>query len=54
MAEHSHYHFHTDGDHTHSHEGVEILDEIETENGIKHMHVHRHVLSRESCETYHN
>ena len=54
MTEHSHYHFHTDGEHTHSHEGVEILDEIETENGIKHMHVHRHALSRESCETYHN
>ena len=53
-TEHSHYHFHTDGEHTHSHEGVEILDEIETENGIKHMHVHKHALTRESCDAYHN
>ena len=53
-VEHSHYHFHNDGEHTHSHEGIEILDEIETENGIKHMHVHKHALNRESCEAYHN
>ena len=53
-TEHSHYHFHNDGEHSHSHEGVEILDEIETENGIKHMHVHKHALDRESCEAYHN
>ena len=53
-TEHSHYHFHNDGDHSHSHEGVEILDEIETENGIKHMHVHKHALDRQSCEPYHN
>jgi heavy metal translocating P-type ATPase len=53
-VEHNHYHFHNDGEHTHSHEGIEILDEIETENGIKHMHVHRHALNRESCEAYHN
>lgn len=53
-TEHSHYHFHNDGEHTHSHDGVEILDEIETENGIKHMHVHKHAFSRESCDAYHN
>ena len=53
-TEHSHYHFHDDGEHTHSHEGVEILDEIKTENGIKHMHVHKHALDRQSCEPYHN
>ncbi len=53
-VEHNHYHYHNDGEHTHSHEGIEILDEIETENGIKHMHVHKHVLNRESCEAYHN
>ena len=53
-TEHSHYHFHNDGEHTHSHECVEILDEIETENGIKHMHVHKHAIDRQSCEPYHN
>ena len=53
-TEHSHYHFHDDGERTHSHEGVEILDEIKTENGIKHMHVHKHALDRQSCEPYHN
>ena len=53
-TEHSHYHYHDDGEHTHSHDGVEILDEIETENGIKHMHVHKHALDRQSCEPYHN
>ena len=53
-TEHSHYHYHSDGEHTHSHDGVEILDEIETENGIKHMHVHKHALDRQSCEPYHN
>ena len=53
-VEHSHYHFHNDGEHTHSHEGSIIIDEIETENGIKHMHVHKHALSRQSCEPYHN
>ncbi len=53
-VEHSHYHYHNDGEHTHSHEGVEIVDEIETENGIKHMHAHKHALSRQSCEAYHN
>ncbi|WP_297980599.1 cation-translocating P-type ATPase [uncultured Methanobrevibacter sp.] len=41
--EHSHYHFHNDGDHIHSHEGIEIIDEIQTENGIKHIHVHTHI-----------
>ena len=53
-VEHSHYHFHNDGEHTHSHEGIEIIDEIETENGIKHMHAHKHALNRQSCEPYHN
>ena len=53
-VEHSHYHFHNDGEHTHSHDGVEIIDEIETDNGVKHMHAHKHALSRQSCEAYHN
>ena len=53
-VEHSHYHFHNDGEHTHSHEGVDIIDEIETDSGIKHMHAHKHALSRQSCESYHN
>ena len=53
-VEHNHYHYHNDGEHSHSHDGIEIIDEIETENGIKHMHVHRHALNRESCEAYHN
>ena len=53
-VEHSHYHFHNDGEHTHSHEGIEIIDEIQTDNGIKHMHVHKHALDRQSCEAYHS
>ncbi|WP_298517502.1 cation-translocating P-type ATPase [uncultured Methanobrevibacter sp.] len=53
-VEHSHYHFHNDSEHTHSHEGVEIVDEIQTDNGIKHMHVHKHALDRQSCEAYHS
>ena len=53
-VEHSHYHFHNDGEHSHSHEGVEIIDEIQTDNGVKHMHVHKHALNRQSCEPYHN
>ncbi|MBQ6627490.1 MAG: cation-translocating P-type ATPase [Methanobrevibacter sp.] len=53
-VEHSHYHFHNDGEHTHSHDGVEIIDEIETDSGIKHIHAHKHALSRQSCEAYHN
>ena len=53
-VEHSHYHFHNDGEHSHSHDGIKIIDEIETDNGIKHMHVHKHALSRRSCEAYHN
>jgi soluble P-type ATPase len=53
-TEHSHYHFHNDGEHSHSHEGVEIIDEIQTDNGVKHMHVHKHALIRQSCEPYHN
>ena len=27
--------------------------EIVTENGIKHMHVHKHALLRQSCDDYH-
>ena len=53
-VEHSHYHYHTDGEHSHSHENIVILDEIETEHGIKHIHVHNHLLNRQSCEGYHN
>ena len=53
-VEHSHYHYHNDGEHSHSHDGVEIIDEIETENGIKHMHAHKHLFNRQSCETYHS
>ena len=53
-VEHSHYHFHNDGAHSHSHENVEIIDEIVTDNGIKHMHAHKHSLNRQSCEPYHN
>ncbi|WP_405303801.1 heavy metal translocating P-type ATPase [Methanobrevibacter sp.] len=53
-VEHSHYHFHNDGEHTHSHDGIEIIDEIETGSGVKHMHVHKHALNRQSCEAYHN
>ena len=53
-VEHSHYHFHNDGEHSHSHEGVEIIDEIQTDSGIKHIHAHKHALDRQSCEAYHN
>ena len=53
-TEHSHYHFHDDGEHTHSHEGVKIIDEIITDNGIKHMHAHKHPITRQSCELHHN
>ena len=53
-VEHSHFHFHNDGEHTHSHKGVLIIDEIQTASGIKHMHVHKHALARQSCESYHN
>ena len=53
-VEHSHYHFHNDGEHSHSHDNIKIIDEIKTDNGIKHMHVHKHALNRQSCETYHN
>ena len=53
-VEHSHYHFHNDGEHSHSHDGIKIIDEIKTESGIKHMHAHKHALSRQSCEAYHN
>ena len=53
-VEHSHYHFHNDSEHAHSHEGIEIIDEIKTDSGIKHIHVHKHALDRQSCEAYHN
>ena len=53
-VEHSHYHFHNDGEHSHSHDNIKIIDEIKTDNGIKHMHIHKHALNRQSCETYHN
>ena len=53
-TQHSHYHFHDDGEHTHSHEGVKIIDEIVTDNGIKHMHAHKHSIARKSCELHHN
>ena len=53
-VEHSHYHFHNDGEHSHSHDGIKVIDEIKTENGVKHMHIHKHALNRQSCETYHN
>ena len=53
-VEHSHYHFHNDGEHTHSHDGIEIIDEIETDSGVKQMHEHKHALNRQSCEAYHN
>ena len=52
--EHSHYHYHNDGEHSHSHTGVRIIDEIQTENGIKHIHAHKHAFSRQSCESYHH
>ncbi len=53
-VEHSHYHFHNDGEHSHSHDGVEIIDGIVTDSGVKHIHAHKHALSRQSCEAYHN
>ncbi|MCQ2962408.1 MAG: cation-translocating P-type ATPase [archaeon] len=53
-VEHSHYHFHNDGEHSHSHDGIKVIDEIKTENGVKHMHIHKHALNRQSCETYYN
>ena len=53
-TEHSHYHFHDDSEHTHSHENVKIIDEIVTDNGIKHMHAHKHPITRQSCELHHN
>ncbi len=53
-VEHSHYHFHNDWEHSHSHEGVKIIDEIQTDNGVKHMHIHKHALDRLSCEAHHN
>ncbi len=53
-VEHAHYHLHNDGEHTHSHEHVRIIDEIRTDKGIKHMHVHKHAFRRKSCEVHHN
>ncbi len=51
-VEHSHYHFHDD-QHFHSHESVVILDEIQTSNGVKHIHAHSYELNRQCCEVYH-
>lgn len=45
---HSHYHYHDDGKHAHSHENVEILGEIHTSEGVKHIHYHRHSLKFKS------
>lgn len=45
---HSHYHYHDDGKHLHSHENVEILGEIHTSEGVKHIHSHRHSLKLKS------
>ncbi len=53
-AQHNHYHTHDDGEHSHSHENVEIIDEIQTENGIRHLHAHTHSMERHVCENYHN
>ena len=41
-TQHYHYHYHNDGKHNHSHENVIILDEINTDKGIKHLHSHKH------------
>lgn len=46
ILEHSHYHLHTDGNHNHSHDGVEIIKEIKTLDGIKHIHKHKHMMSK--------
>ncbi|MBE6505970.1 MAG: cation-translocating P-type ATPase [Methanobrevibacter millerae] len=53
-SKHNHYHTHEDGIHTHSHENVEIIDEIQTENGVRHLHAHTHPMNRHACESYHN
>ena len=53
-AQHNHYHTHDDGEHSHSHENVEIIDAIQTENGIRHLHAHTHSMERHACENYHN
>ena len=53
-SQHNHYHTHDDGQHTHSHENVEIIDVIQTENGIRHLHAHTHSMGRHACESYHN
>ncbi|SEK95944.1 copper-(or silver)-translocating P-type ATPase [Methanobrevibacter gottschalkii] len=53
-VEHSHYHFHNDGEHAHSHDHVQIINEIRTDNGIKHIHTHKHAFRRQICETYHS
>lgn len=45
---HSHYYYHDDGKHAHSHENVEILGEIHTSEGVKHIHSHRHSLKLKS------
>ncbi|WP_407380484.1 heavy metal translocating P-type ATPase [Methanobrevibacter sp.] len=53
-SQHNHYHSHEDGTHTHSHGNVEIIDEIVTENGVRHLHAHTHPMDRHACESYHN
>ena len=53
-SQQNHYHTHKDGIHTHSHDNVEIIDEIITENGVRHLHAHTHPINRHACETYHN
>ena len=51
---HTHMHTHRYGEHTHSHEGVEILNEIKTDEGIKHSHRHIHPAKfKHSCDVYH-
>lgn len=53
-SNHNHYHTHEDGIHTHSHDNVEIIDEIQTESGVRHLHAHTHPMNRHACENYHN
>lgn len=53
-SEHNHYHSHEDGTHSHSHENVEIIDEIQTDDGVRHLHAHIHSMDRHACESYHN
>lgn len=53
--EHTHMHLHKYGEPTHLHEGVKILNEVKTPNGIKHSHKHiHHTKFRHNCDIYHN